>query len=118
MITIYHNPRCSKSRETLALLDTLNQSGTPVNVIEYLKKPPTVEQLQTLHRQLGCPVRDMLRDNEDPYKTLNLARSDLTDAEAYDAIAAHPILLQRPIVVYNDKAIIGRPPEAVKELFE
>ncbi len=118
MITIYHNPRCSKSRETLALLETLNTSGAPINVVEYLKAAPSVEQLQTLHRQLGRPVHDMLRDNEEPYKTLNLARADLTDAEAYEAIAAHPILLQRPIVVFNDKAAIGRPPEAVRELFE
>ncbi|WP_179402837.1 arsenate reductase (glutaredoxin) [Burkholderia guangdongensis] len=118
MITIYHNPRCSKSRETLALLETLNQSGAPVTIVEYLKTPPTVEQLQTLHRQLSRPVRDMLRDNEEPYKTLDLGRADLTDAEAYEAIATHPILLQRPIVVYNDRAIIGRPPEDIKELFE
>ncbi|KVU84831.1 arsenate reductase [Burkholderia ubonensis] len=118
MITIYHNPRCSKSRETLALVEALNPSGTPVNVIEYLKTPPTVGALETLHRQLARPVRDMLRDNEEPYKALDLGRADLTDAQAYDAIAAHPILLQRPIVVYKGKAAIGRPPESVRELFE
>lgn len=118
MITIYHNPRCSKSRETLALVESLNAAGTPLNVVEYLKKPPTVEELETLHRQLGRPVRDMLRDGEEPYKALDLARADLTDAEAYAAIAAHPILLQRPIVVYCGKAAIGRPPESVKALFE
>jgi arsenate reductase len=118
MITIYHNPRCSKSRETLALVETLNPSGAPVNVVEYLKTPPTVDELKLLHRQLARPVRDMLRDNEEPYKTLDLARADLTEAQAYEAIAAHPILLQRPIVVYNDKAAIGRPPESVRELFE
>ena len=118
MITIYHNPRCSKSRETLALVETLNTTGTPVNVVEYLKTPPTVEELEALHRQLGRPVRDMLRDGEDPYKTLDLARADLTDAQAYEAIAAHPVLLQRPIVVYRGKAAIGRPPESVQALFE
>lgn len=118
MITIYHNPRCSKSRETLALVETLNTSDAPVNVVEYLKIPPTVEALKTLHRQLGRPVRDMLRDNEEPYNTLDLARADLTDEQAYEAIATHPILLQRPIVVYNGKAAIGRPPESVHELFE
>ncbi|MBR8145573.1 arsenate reductase (glutaredoxin) [Burkholderia sp. AU19243] len=118
MITIYHNPRCSKSRETLALVETLNSIGTPVNVIEYLKTPPSVEELEALHRQLARPVRDMLRDGEEPYKTLDLARANLTDADAYEAIAAHPILLQRPIVVYRGKAAIGRPPESVRALFE
>ncbi|MCA8091121.1 arsenate reductase (glutaredoxin) [Burkholderia anthina] len=118
MITIYHNPRCSKSRETLALVDTLNTTGTQVNVVEYLKTPPTVKELEVLHRQLGRPVRDMLRDGEEQYKTLDLARADLTDVQAYAAIAAHPILLQRPIVVYRGKAAIGRPPESVRALFE
>ncbi|WJN72609.1 arsenate reductase (glutaredoxin) [Burkholderia anthina] len=118
MITIYHNPRCSKSRETLALVESLNTAGTPLTVVEYLKTPPTVEELETMHQQLGRPVRDMLRDGEEPYKTLNLARADLTDAEAYAAIVAHPILLQRPIVVYRGKAAIGRPPESVKALFK
>ena len=118
MITIYHNPRCSKSRETLALVETLNSTGTPVNVIEYLKTPLSVEELEALHRQLARPVRDMLRDGEEPYKTLDLARANLTDADAYEAIAAHPILLQRPIVVYRGKAAIGRPPESVRALFE
>ncbi|AXF25321.1 arsenate reductase (glutaredoxin) [Burkholderia pyrrocinia] len=118
MITIYHNPRCSKSRETLALVESLNTAGSPLNVVEYLKTPPTVEELETLHRQLGRPIRDMLRDGEEPYKTLDLARANLTDAEAYEAIAAHPVLLQRPIVVYRGKAAIGRPPELVQALFE
>jgi arsenate reductase (glutaredoxin) len=118
MITIYHNPRCSKSRETLALVESLNTTGAPLNVVEYLKTPPTVEELAALHRQLGRPVRDMLRDGEEPYKTLDLARADLTDEHAYAAIAAHPILLQRPIVVYRGKAAIGRPPESVQALFE
>ncbi|WP_321793009.1 arsenate reductase (glutaredoxin) [Burkholderia pyrrocinia] len=118
MITIYHNPRCSKSRETLALVEALNTADMPLNVVEYLKTPPTVEELEALHRQLGRPVRDMLRDGEEPYKTLDLARANLTDAQAYEAIAAHPVLLQRPIVVYRGKAAIGRPPEAVKALFE
>ncbi|MDN7675000.1 arsenate reductase (glutaredoxin) [Burkholderia oklahomensis] len=118
MITIYHNPRCSKSRETLALLETLNQTGETIHVVEYLKQPPTVAQLKVLHRQLGRPVREMIRDNEALYKDLNLADADVSDAQLHDAIAEHPILLQRPIVVHGDKAAIGRPPEAVKSLFE
>lgn len=100
------------------MVESLNTAGVPLNVVEYLKTPPTVEELDTLHKQLGRPVRDMLRDGEEPYKALNLARADLTDAEAYAAIVAHPVLLQRPIVVYRGKAAIGRPPESVKALFE
>lgn len=118
MITIYHNPRCSKSRETLALVETLNPTGEAINVVEYLKQPLTAAQLKVLHRQLGRPVRDMIRDNEAPYKDLNLADAALSDTQLYDAIAEHPILLQRPIVVHGDKAAIGRPPEAVRSLFK
>jgi arsenate reductase (glutaredoxin) len=118
MTTIYHNPRCSKSRETLALLDTLNPAGEPIDVVEYLKHPLTVEQLEVLHRQLGRPVRDMIRDNEAPYQELGLRDASLPDARLFAAIAAHPVLLQRPIVVYQGKAAIGRPPEDVKSLFD
>ncbi|AOK31181.1 MULTISPECIES: arsenate reductase (glutaredoxin) [Burkholderia] len=118
MITIYHNPRCSKSRETLALLESLKPTGEEIQVVEYLKQPLTASQLETLHQQLGRPVSDMLRDNEAPYKDLNLGERGVSDEQVYKAIAAHPILLQRPIVVYNGNAAIGRPPEAIKVLFE
>ncbi len=118
MTTIYHNPRCSKSRETLALLETLNPVGEPIDVVEYLKQPPTVEQLTALHQQLGRPVRDMIRDNEAPYQELGLGDAGIPDARLLAAIAEHPVLLQRPIVVYQGKAAIGRPPEDVKSLFE
>lgn len=118
MITIYHNPRCSKSRETLALISTLNRTGEDVQVVEYLKEPLTVDQLQTLHRQLGRPLRDMLRENEAPFGELGLSNPGVSDDRLYQAIVSHPILLQRPIVVRNGKAIIGRPPEAIGSLFE
>ncbi|MDA0575090.1 arsenate reductase (glutaredoxin) [Burkholderia gladioli] len=118
MITIYHNPRCSKSRETLALLDSLNKRGEPIQVVEYLKTPLTVAQLKTLHRQLGRPLRDMVRDNETEFKDLGLSDSATDETAIYAAIAEHPILLQRPIVVVNDKAAIGRPPESIAALFE
>ncbi|MEX3630439.1 MAG: arsenate reductase (glutaredoxin) [Burkholderia sp.] len=118
MITIYHNLRCSKSRETLALLDSLNKRGEPVQVVEYLKTPLTVSQLKTLHRQLGRPLRDMVRDNETEFKEWGLNDPAASEAAIYAAIAEHPILLQRPIVVVNDKAAIGRPPESVAALFE
>jgi arsenate reductase (glutaredoxin) len=118
MITIFHNPRCSKSRDTLALLDTLNAANEPVTVIEYLTTPPTVADLEVLHQQLGGSVRDMIRSNEDPYHDLGLADENLADAALYHAIASHPVLLQRPIVVRQGKAAIGRPPELVGVLFE
>jgi arsenate reductase (glutaredoxin) len=119
MITIYHNSRCSKSRGACDLIDkTLNTAGEPVNVVEYLKHPLNVEQLKELHRMLGGSVRDMVRDTEAEFKDLGLADPSLTDSDLYKAIAAHPILLQRPIVVRNGRAVIGRPPEAVSALFE
>lgn len=119
MITIYHNARCSKSRAACDLIGTtLNPSGEPVTIVEYLKNPPTVEQLRELHRMLGGSVRDMMRDNEAEYRDLNLADPNLTESQLFEAIAAHPILLQRPIVVRNGRAVIGRPTEAVNTLFE
>ncbi|CAB4047736.1 arsenate reductase (glutaredoxin) [Paraburkholderia phenoliruptrix] len=118
MITIYHNPRCSKSRSTCELITaTYNRAQEPTEVIEYLKQPLTVEQLQQLNRQLGCPIRDMIRDSEPEYKELGLSDATLSDAQLYEALAAHPILLQRPIVVRNGRAVIGRPPENVATLF-
>jgi arsenate reductase len=118
MITIYHNPRCSKSRGTCDLIEhTLNPSHEPVQIVEYLKQPLTVSQLKEINRILGRPVRDMLRDSEDQYKELGLADPSLTDDQLYEAIARHPILMQRPIVVRNGRAVIGRPPENVEALF-
>jgi len=119
MITIYHNPRCSKSRAAFSLIEGFCQSNDePVQLIEYLKQPPSVDQLAELHRMLGCPVRDMVRVDEAEYRELGLDRADVTDREIYDAIAKHPILLQRPIVVRDGRAVIGRPPENVAAIFE
>src|SRR5882724_4385953 len=105
---IYHNPRCSKSRQALELL---RHHGIEPVVIEYLKTPPDAKTL----RSLGLPAREIIRDNEDEYATLNLAGK--SDTELFDAIAKHPILLQRPIVVHVKRAIVARPPERVNELF-
>ena len=117
MITIYHNPRCSKSRETLALVETAAQRlGEPVEIVEYLKTPPTLPTLRQLHTMLGVPVREMIRDGEAAYKELDLADQGLTDAELLAAVADNPILLQRPVVVRNRRAVIGRPPENVAPL--
>jgi arsenate reductase (glutaredoxin) len=119
MITIYHNPRCSKSRGACDLVaESSNVSGEPVVIIEYLKNPPTVAQLKKLRRMLGGSVRDMLRDTEAVYKELGLNDASVTDDQLYEAIAAHPILLQRPIVVRDGRAVIGRPPEAVNALLD
>ena len=118
MITIYHNTRCSKSRSTCELIEsTLNTSGEPVRIVEYLKEPLGVAELKGLHRMLGGRVRDMIRDTESMYVELGLGDASLDDNALFEALAAHPVLLQRPIVTRNGRAVIGRPPEAVRTLF-
>ena len=119
MITIYHNPRCSKSRGALELAQQFaTQHGIELSVVDYQKTPLTVAQLQALYQTLkttgGIEVSDMVRDGEESYATLNLANAD--DATLFDAIAAHPILLQRPIVTFNGRGIIARPPELVDQV--
>lgn len=119
MITIYHNPRCSKSRAACTLVETTYQSADEsIELVEYLKQPPTVDELAELHRMLDCPAKEMVRADEAQYRELGLDRPDVTDAEVYRAIAEHPILLQRPIIVHDGRAVIGRPPENVAALFE
>ncbi|CAM2183113.1 Arsenate reductase [Paraburkholderia sacchari] len=119
MITIYHNARCSKSRATCDLVsNTYNKANEPVEVVEYLKAPLTVDQLKALHTMLGGPLLDMVRTNEAEYTTLGLDANSVTDNQLYEAIVSHPILLQRPIVVRNGRAAIGRPPENVAVLFD
>jgi arsenate reductase (glutaredoxin) len=118
MITIYHNPRCSKSRATCDLAQQLNTQDETVEVIEYLKHPPTVAQLKALNAMLKCPIRDMIRSIEKEFAELGLDDATLTDNQLYEAIARHPILLQRPIVVRDGKAVIGRPPENIEALFD
>ncbi|CAG4918319.1 arsenate reductase (glutaredoxin) [Paraburkholderia saeva] len=118
MITIYHNPRCSKSRGACDLVaGSFNPKNEPVEIVEYLKTPPSVALLRELNRMLGCSVREMMRDSEKEYAALGLAASDLTDDQLCEAIEANPILLQRPIVVRNGRAVIGRPPENISALF-
>src|SRR5690606_12095836 len=114
-ITIYHNPRCSKSRQTLELL---REAGHEPLVVEYLKTPPTPRQLQALVRRLGVQVRDLIRTNEPPYQELGLDAQDVPDQDLIKAIAEHPILLNRPIVVTPHGARICRPPELVNELLD
>jgi arsenate reductase (glutaredoxin) len=118
MITLYHNPRCSKSRSALELVtSTYNTTDEPIEIIEYLKQPLSIAELKRLNQQLNLPLRDMIRDTESEYKELGLSDPTLTDAQLYEALAKHPILLQRPIIVRNGRAVIGRPPENVATLF-
>ena len=114
MTDIYHNPRCSKSRQTLALLQ---EKGTEANIIEYLKTPPSAEEISALLGQLDMPARDLLRKGEAIYKELNLKDTSLSEQDLINAMAENPKLIERPIVVHNGKAKIGRPPEAVLDLF-
>ncbi|WP_299661030.1 arsenate reductase (glutaredoxin) [uncultured Psychromonas sp.] len=109
-IIFYHNPRCSKSRETLALVD--NEQNN-IEIIKYLETPPTVETIQTLITQLGFDsARQLMRTKETLYKELDLANED-NESALITAMQANPKLIERPIVVANDKAAIGRPPESV-----
>ncbi|HCD05146.1 MULTISPECIES: arsenate reductase (glutaredoxin) [unclassified Methylophaga] len=107
---IYHNPRCSKSRETLALLESQQQD---IEIVEYLKSPPSVDELTAILRQLKLRPRQLLRSKESLYKELQLDNADLSDEDLITAMCANPKLIERPIVIKNNQAIIGRPPEAV-----
>ena len=113
MWTIYHNPRCSKSRQTLQLLQ---DNGVEPEVVLYLETPPSAETLVELLNKLGIGARDLLRTGEDAYKELQLKDPQLTDAQLIEAMTSHPKLIQRPIVVCDDRAVLGRPPENVLEL--
>ncbi|MBK4773196.1 MAG: arsenate reductase (glutaredoxin) [Pantoea sp. Morm] len=114
MVSIYHNPRCSKSRETLALLQ---EKGIAPEVVLYLETPPDVQALKKLLQQLGMgSARDLMRRKEDLYKELNLADSQLSEDQLLQAMVEHPKLIERPIVINGDQARIGRPPEAVLEI--
>ena len=110
MITIYHNPRCSKSRATLALLEKHEVS---FSIVEYLKEPPTRQELSAILSMLGINARSLLRTKESIYKSEGLDDKALSEKDLMSAIIKNPILMERPIVVANNKAIIGRPPENV-----
>ncbi|AFJ46176.1 arsenate reductase (glutaredoxin) [Shimwellia blattae] len=113
-VTIYHNPRCSKSRETLALLQA---HGVSPQVVLYLETPPDKATLQQLLSMLGMhSARELMRHKEDLYKSLNLADTNLSEDALLDAMVTHPKLIERPIVVSHGQARIGRPPEQVLEI--
>ncbi|WIO73399.1 arsenate reductase (glutaredoxin) [Porticoccaceae bacterium LTM1] len=113
MTTIYHNPRCSKSRETLKLLE---ERGIEPEVVLYLENTPSADELKGLLSKLDISARDLIRSGEDAYKEQNLADTSLTEAQLIEAMVAHPKLIQRPIVVNGEKAALGRPPEAVLDI--
>ena len=112
-IKIYHNPRCTKSRQTLALL---TDRGIKPEVVEYLKTPPTKTELSRILSMLGIEARTLMREREAEYKDQGLENPNLTDADLINAMIAHPILIERPIVVTKTKAAIGRPPENVLDI--
>jgi arsenate reductase len=112
-ITIYHNPQCGTSRNTLALI---RNSGAEPKVIEYLQTPPSRETLQQLITAMGVPVREVIRSKEKLYAELQLDKPELTDAQLLDAMLAHPILMNRPIVVTPLGTRLCRPSEAVLDI--
>jgi len=113
MVTIYHNPRCSKSRQALALLE---EKGIEPEVILYLENPPDEATLKNLLAKLGKSPRDILRKGEDDYKNNNLGDMGLDDEQLIRAMATHPRLIERPIVVNGNKAALGRPPENILDI--
>jgi arsenate reductase len=114
-VTIYHNPRCSKSRQTLELL---RERGLDLEVVEYLATPPDAAMLEDLLDRLGLEPRQLMRRKEPVYKELGLDAPELDRAALVAAMAANPILIERPIVVAGGRAALGRPPGAVLEILE
>ncbi|WP_313306510.1 arsenate reductase (glutaredoxin) [Stutzerimonas balearica] len=112
-LILYHNPRCSKSRSALELLQARGMEPT---IVRYLDTPPSEAELHALLAKLGLSARQLLRTGEEEYQSLGLADTALTDAQIIAAMARHPRLIERPILIAGDKAVIGRPPEKVLEL--
>lgn len=112
-VVIYHNPRCSKSRETLQLLQ---EQGVEAEVVEYLNEPPTKSRLKQLLKMLNMEPRQLMRRNEAEYEALGLDDPALTRDQLVEAMVEHPRLIERPIVVNGDRAAIGRPPQQVLDI--
>ena len=109
---IWHNPRCSKSRQTM---DILTENGVEAEVVKYLETTPSVQDITEVLKKLGISARELMRTKEDEYKELNL-KDENDEVKLIEAMAAHPKLIERPIVIVGDKAVLGRPPEKVLEL--
>ncbi len=112
-VKIYHNPRCSKSRQTLQLLE---EKSADVEIIDYLKTPPTVAELTDILQKLNIEPRELMRKREAEYKATGMDNTELSKEELIAGMVATPKLIERPIVLANDKAAIGRPPESVLEI--
>jgi len=112
-LVLYHNPRCSKSRSALELIE---QRGLIPRVVHYLETPLSAVELEQLLHRLGISARQLLRSGEDEFKALGLADPSLSDAQLIEAMVAHPRLIERPILVVGNAAVIGRPPEKMLEL--
>ena len=110
---IYHNPRCSKSRATLALLESHH---VDTKIIKYLETPPSPQTLKKITKMLNASPRDILRTGETEYKEFGMDNKNLSDDQLLQLMSANPKVIERPIVIYNNKAVIGRPPENVLEL--
>jgi arsenate reductase len=113
-ITIYHNPKCSKSRAAMAILE---ERGISPVVVEYLETPPTADELRAIITLLGIAPEQLVRKGEEVYRALHAGKT-LTDTEWIEAMVANPILIERPIVVRGEQAVIGRPPENVEKLLD
>ena len=109
-VTIFHNPRCSKSRQTLSLIQEKN---IDINIIEYLKTPPDISQLKQILKKLGYEPRQLMRKSEQIYKDLDLGNENKTAEDLVITMTQNPILIERPIVLSGEKVAIGRPPESV-----
>lgn len=111
--TIYHNPRCSKSRQTLALLE---ENGVKPDIVLYLETPPSKEEIKNILSKLSMQPRQLMRTKEDLYKENTLGDKDLSDDQLIDAMIKFPKVIERPIVLANNKAAVGRPPENVLDI--
>lgn len=112
---ILHNPRCSKSRQTLALLQ---EKGVELEIIEYLKTPLSAQQIDDICTKLGVGPEQIVRKKEDAFKALSMAQQNLSREQWLEILAQHPKLIERPIVIKGEQACIGRPPENVLELID
>ncbi|TBU89998.1 arsenate reductase (glutaredoxin) [Phytopseudomonas dryadis] len=112
-LTLYHNPRCSKSRSALQLLE---ERGLQPTLVLYLETPPSAAQLRDVLGKLGIGARQLLRTGEHEYRELDLARTDLSEAQLIEAMVVHPRLIERPILIAGERAVIGRPPENLLEI--
>ncbi len=112
--TIWHNPRCSKSRQTMGILE---ENGIEANVVKYLDDTQSVEAIKEVLKKLKLSARELMRTKEDLYKSLGL-KDEMDEDKLIEAMAEYPKLIERPIVIKGDKAVLGRPPEKVLELFQ